>query len=141
MQLVSSNSLSGLSLHLCVLHWSVSLSCCESQWVPARMRTTSQLRYFRKPWPTRNGALLTHQCIHPSTNGASTLDPCLIGTKGCVAYLFCELLASLRNILQATPEGAKQGERFGLGMIGWGETIEAGAIVTGSNQKDWPTCL
>jgi len=31
----------------------------------------------------------------------------------------------------ATPEGAKQGERFGLGMIGWGATIDAGAIATG----------
>ncbi|KAF5380189.1 hypothetical protein D9615_006186 [Tricholomella constricta] len=31
----------------------------------------------------------------------------------------------------ATPEGAKQGARFGLGMIGWGSATEAGAVVTG----------
>ncbi|GLB39351.1 putative S-adenosyl-L-methionine-dependent methyltransferase [Lyophyllum shimeji] len=31
----------------------------------------------------------------------------------------------------ATPEGAKQGARFGLGMMGWGNAIEANAVING----------
>jgi hypothetical protein len=38
----------------------------------------------------------------------------------------CHLTAT-----QATPEGAKQGARFGVGMLGWGKTINAGTVVTG----------
>ena len=100
------------------------------------MRTTSRLLYSQIPWPTRNGVILTYQSIRHSISGASILDPCLIGTKGCVSYFFYTLPAI--NGIQATPEGAKQGERFGLGMIGWGAAIEAGAIVTGSTFRDLP---
>ncbi|RDB18706.1 3-O-methyltransferase 2 [Hypsizygus marmoreus] len=38
----------------------------------------------------------------------------------------------------ATPEGANQGARFGLGMIGWGNAIEAGGVVTGFPWKELP---
>ncbi|RDB19776.1 3-O-methyltransferase 2 [Hypsizygus marmoreus] len=38
----------------------------------------------------------------------------------------------------ATPEGAKQGARFGLGMIGWGNAIEAGGVVTAFPWRDLP---
>ena len=103
---------------------------------PARMRTTSRLLYSQIPWPTRNGVILTYQSIRHSISGASILDPCSIGTKGCVGYFFYALPTI--NRIQATPEGAKQGERFGLGMIGWGAATEAGAIVTGSTFRDLP---
>ncbi|KAF9458941.1 S-adenosyl-L-methionine-dependent methyltransferase [Collybia nuda] len=31
----------------------------------------------------------------------------------------------------ATPEGAKQGARFGVGMLGWGKSVEASSVITG----------
>jgi hypothetical protein len=50
----------------------------------------------------------------------------------------CHLLS---NRTQATPEGAKQGERFGIGMIGWASANEAGAVIKGQLQSDWSTPL
>jgi hypothetical protein len=100
---------------------------------PAWMRTTNQLQYFQKLWPIQIGVILMNQSIPLSTNGASILALCLIGSKGCVTcyLLFVNRLPFSQNRIQATPEGAKQGERFGIGMIGWSSIIEAGAVVKG----------
>ncbi|KAF8235581.1 hypothetical protein L208DRAFT_1376444 [Tricholoma matsutake] len=79
------------------------------------MRTTKQLRYFQTTLPDPEWGH-SYKPEHASfCKWSKTLDLYSIGTKG----------------VQATPEDAKQGQRFGIAMIGWADAVEAGAIIRG----------
>ena len=62
--------------------------------------------------------------------------PVQLVQRGALVIFFLQI--ACHNQIQATPEGAKQGEHFWLGMISWGAMIEADAIVTGLTFEDWP---